>query len=527
MSPDIPTPDAPPRQHKRSMQLLALAVVLALPAAFLAWGSFLLAPLGLGPGIPEGQTVSEDLDRVQAEARLAAEKAAADDARRERDAAIALPVPAYDPNRSFTVAPGQTVVSLSFDDGLAGAARMADILGEARMQGTFYVNSGLLDLPGYLTLRQAKEMAAEGHEIGGHTFSHKELVGLDQAEAAREICQDRQNLLAYGFTPTNFAYPFASGDEGVEQQVAGCGYNSARALGDTASEGCLSCPPAESLAPAEPYVLKAPAQVEADWTLADLQQQVLQAPPGSWTILTFHGLCPIECDYISIEEDLFREFVTWLAARTADGAVTVRTVQDVIGGPLQEGSAAPSPAPLLPGVNGVRNADLEQWAGDLPRCWQQGGFGDNDRTYGITEGMEGSLAMEVKVSGYRDGDAKFVTRQDLGECAVSVLPGQRYSVRAWYKSDARAQFSLYYRDVEGRWQYWTASSLLPSSSTFRQGSWTTPPVPEGATALSFGLGLVSEGTLVSDDYSLFDADGAPAAAAGAEEPDAAGQDHGG
>ena len=201
MSPDIPTPDAPPRQHKRSMQLLALAVVLALPAAFLAWGSFLLAPLGLGPGIPEGQTVSEDLDRVQAEARLAAEKAAADDARRERDAAIALPVPAYDPNRSFTVAPGQTVVSLSFDDGLAGAARMADILGEARMQGTFYVNSGLLDLPGYLTLRQAKEMADEGHDIGGPPLSHHLTGGRAQPGGPRAIFQERHE------PPPSWSYP--------------------------------------------------------------------------------------------------------------------------------------------------------------------------------------------------------------------------------------------------------------------------------------------------------------------------------
>jgi hypothetical protein len=31
---------------------------------------------------------------------------------------------------------------------------------------------------------------------------------------------------------------------------------------------------------------------------------------------------------------------------------------------------------------------------------------------------------------------------------------------------------------------------------------TTPPTPAGATALSFGIGLASTGTVVTDDYSM-------------------------
>ena len=517
MMPVIPAPDAPqPRQHKRSMQALALTLVLALPVAFLAWGSYLLTPLGLAPDSTRGEVVSEDLDQAQTEARLAAEQAAAEAARAERQAAQSISVPAYDAGAVFTPGPGQSVVSITADDGLAGAARLGEILSASNLAGTFYVNSGLLDLPGYLSLRQAKELALAGHEVGGHTFSHKELVGLDPQEAAREICQDRTNLLAMGFNATNFAYPFASGNDGVERQVAGCGYNSARALGDTLSDGCLQCPPAEDLLPADPYVLKAPAQVESDWTMEDLQSAVLQAPPGGWTILTFHGMCPIECGTINVDEQLVEDFTAWLAGQQAQGRVLVKTVQDVIGGPLRPAVDAPAPRPLAPGENGVRNGHLEESDGPDPRCWTAAGFGNNNRSHSIAAGMEGSRGLQVSITDYRDGDGKHVLAQDLGECSVPVEPGRRYSVRTWYKSDARAQFSLYFRDREGRWHYWTASSLLPQSSEFRQGSWTTPPVPDGATALSFGLGLVSNGTLVTDNYALYDADGAPAPDKGGE-----------
>ncbi|MBF4994074.1 polysaccharide deacetylase family protein [Arthrobacter gandavensis] len=494
------------RKHKRSLQVFTALIVLALPASFLAFGSAWLADIGLGPSDNRASTVSPAAEAT-APPSASASPSAADKAAAEFAAAAAIDVPDYVPSGPMEVAPGQTVVSLTFDDGFSGAGRAAEIMTEFEFPGTFYLNSGLLDDAGSLTVRKAKEMALAGHEIGGHTFSHPDVETIGPEEAQREICQDRQNLLDLGFEVTNFAYPFAS-SEGVTSLVEACGYNSARGLGGTAGPSCEGCPTAESFQPEEPYLLKAPSQVEWNWTLADLQNRV-EAASGGWVILTFHGLCPYQCDSIDIDEELFQEFTEWLSTRTQDGSTVVRTVQQVIGGPKHPAVAAPAPAPAPPGVNALHNADLEQWAGEEPLCWANARFGSNEATSGKATGRNGSTGAGITMHRLDTGDAKLVQRQDLGACAPAVREGERYSLRLWYTSDAPTQFSVYYRDSFGRWTYWLPSPELAPSAAFREAEWTTPPVPAEATALSFGLSLTSEGYLVTDDYGMYSSAGAP------------------
>jgi hypothetical protein len=50
--------------------------------------------------------------------------------------------------------------------------------------------------------------------------------------------------------------------------------------------------------------------------------------------------------------------------------------------------------------------------------------------------------------------------------------------------------------------YWTQSPTFAASSTWAQATWTTPPIPAGATHLSFGLGITAVGTLTQDDLSF-------------------------
>jgi hypothetical protein len=54
------------------------------------------------------------------------------------------------------------------------------------------------------------------------------------------------------------------------------------------------------------------------------------------------------------------------------------------------------------------------------------------------------------------------------------------------------------------WRYWTQSPLLAAQQSWTRATWTTPAVPAGATALSFGLNLAQTGSLVTDDYSMTD-----------------------
>jgi hypothetical protein len=62
----------------------------------------------------------------------------------------------------------------------------------------------------------------------------------------------------------------------------------------------------------------------------------------------------------------------------------------------------------------------------------------------------------------------------------------------------------YYRNSSGSWVYWAQSPSLPSSSTWTNGTWTTPALPSGASAISFGLGLRGKGSLTVDDFALAD-----------------------
>jgi hypothetical protein len=52
------------------------------------------------------------------------------------------------------------------------------------------------------------------------------------------------------------------------------------------------------------------------------------------------------------------------------------------------------------------------------------------------------------------------------------------------------------------WKYWTSSPWFDPTTRWTQATWATPPAPLEATALSFGLGLASTGSLVTDDYGV-------------------------
>jgi hypothetical protein len=102
------------------------------------------------------------------------------------------------------------------------------------------------------------------------------------------------------------------------------------------------------------------------------------------------------------------------------------------------------------------------------------------------------------------GDAKLLPTLDLGTCSPTVVPGKTYNLSTWYQSTGTTQFSLYYRDATGAWYYWTSSPWFATATAWTQATFTTPPVPANAVGMTFGVGLISNGTLTTDDYSLID-----------------------
>ena len=401
--------------------------------------------------------------------------------------------------QATAVAARTTVVSLTFDDGDADQMVALPILEKHAMPGTFYVISGYVGEPGYFTRNDLATMAAKGHEIGGHTVSHTDLTTVPADEARRQVCIARATLTSWGYPQTSFAYPYAALNEQAQAVVRDCGYNSARGLGDIQTDfGCPGCPYSGQIPPANPYDFAAADMHDSTWTLGNLQVAVLNAERfGGWLPLTFHHVCD-NCDPLSISPTLLDQFLAWLKTRQSQGT-TVKTVNQVVGGPVK---------PVVtvdPGASELRNASLENptSGSGFPDCWQAAGYGLNTPTWTRTnDARTGSRAQQLTVTGYSSGDAKLLPSLDLGACSPTITPGTVYTVGTWYKSTANTQFAVYYRNADGAWRYWSSGPYVDPAAGWTLTTWTTPPAPPEAVGISFGLALIDNGTVVTDDHTL-------------------------
>ncbi len=110
---------------------------------------------------------------------------------------------------------GGPIVSFTFDDAPPSAAEAGAALLEKRgLRGTYYFCGGLLgdavDIQPLMSRAQAASLAARGHEIACHTFTHRDVRQLDGAALRRELVANAEALagLTNGAPPRNFAYPF-------------------------------------------------------------------------------------------------------------------------------------------------------------------------------------------------------------------------------------------------------------------------------------------------------------------------------
>jgi peptidoglycan/xylan/chitin deacetylase (PgdA/CDA1 family) len=73
-----------------------------------------------------------------------------------------------------TVAPftagGQAAIT--FDDGGSSALHAAAALEARGWRGSFFITTGRIDTPGFLSTDQVRELAQRGHEVGSHSRTH-------------------------------------------------------------------------------------------------------------------------------------------------------------------------------------------------------------------------------------------------------------------------------------------------------------------------------------------------------------------
>ena len=117
---------------------------------------------------------------------------------------------------------GKKIVALTFDDGPgAYTGQLLDILKQRQVPATFFVLGTKVDANPALI----KRMEAEGHEIGNHSNSHKNLQDMStvaQVKAEMDLCANKVKKLV-GHTPTVVRCPYGALDDTVKQYAKEAG----------------------------------------------------------------------------------------------------------------------------------------------------------------------------------------------------------------------------------------------------------------------------------------------------------------
>jgi peptidoglycan/xylan/chitin deacetylase (PgdA/CDA1 family) len=184
-------------------------------------------------------------------------------------------------------------LTFRFDDGfLAGASKSAAILG--RYRASYFVVGdrvlGLADLSGNAKLAGRnfgsidawRALAAQGHDIQPHSYSHRPFSALAPEEVANEIRQSVEIARRINDAPMIFAFPF-------NDRVAIPDWNAigvAAAGFDTKSSE--EPPYYNSKSHLDRYAIRSWAIRERHWDA--VASGLRDIPDDSWTVLGLHSL---------------------------------------------------------------------------------------------------------------------------------------------------------------------------------------------------------------------------------------------
>ena len=108
----------------------------------------------------------------------------------ETEEVVDAPVVGTD-NKLREIDPDKPMVALTFDDGpSAHTDRLLDIFSRYDAKGTFFVLGNLIDG----RKNTVKRIVAEGHEIGNHSWNHRQLTNLSEEEITDQIMMTRAKI---------------------------------------------------------------------------------------------------------------------------------------------------------------------------------------------------------------------------------------------------------------------------------------------------------------------------------------------
>jgi peptidoglycan/xylan/chitin deacetylase (PgdA/CDA1 family) len=129
-------------------------------------------------------------------------------------------------------------IIISVDDGYVDDVRtILPDLERRHMVATFFVITGRMTEPGFLSADQIRELDRAGMDVGDHTAHHLDLAQLTPSELRSETDGSRQTLDAVlGHPVYFFAYPFGTFDDAVVAAVRAAGFTLAYTTGAGVTE---------------------------------------------------------------------------------------------------------------------------------------------------------------------------------------------------------------------------------------------------------------------------------------------------
>jgi peptidoglycan/xylan/chitin deacetylase (PgdA/CDA1 family) len=133
-------------------------------------------------------------------------------------------------------------IIISFDDGYVDDIRtILPDLQRWHMTATFFVITGRMTEPGFLTAEAIRQLDRAGMDVGDHTAHHVDLRAITPSELRMETAGSRRTLQAVlGHPVYYFAYPFGAYDDAVVQAVKAAGFTMAYTTGAGTTESTSS-----------------------------------------------------------------------------------------------------------------------------------------------------------------------------------------------------------------------------------------------------------------------------------------------
>ena len=121
----------------------------------------------------------------------------------------------------------------SYDDGTVHDRRLVEMFNRYGLRGTFHLNSGSLDRPGWVSSSEVASLY-RNHEVSAHTVHHYHLERIPPDIAATEILDDRRALEALvGYPVRGMSFPFGTFSDDLVRLLPLLGIEYARTVRET------------------------------------------------------------------------------------------------------------------------------------------------------------------------------------------------------------------------------------------------------------------------------------------------------